>query len=278
MDYHINRNEEGYLGLLQYILDCGIDKSDRTGVGTRSIFGAQLQFDLWDHFPALTTKRVHMKSVFSELSWLISGSTNVFPMLREGVTIWNEWADDKGELGPVYGKQWRAWNGVDHYTGKKFQVDQLQNALDLIKDNPDSRRIIVSAWNPSDVGYQALPPCHSLFQFVVEGNSLSCHMYQRSADVFLGVPFNIASYAALTQVMAQLGGKIPGKLTISFGDVHVYNNHFDQVKEQLSREIKESKPWVTIDDNIQSLADVRTDIFSIHNYDPHPTIKAEVAV
>lgn len=270
--YTINEGELGYLNLLDHILYNGTDKSDRTGVGTRSIFGAQLRFDLQEGFPLLTTKKIFHKGVFSELAWLISGSTNVFPMLRDGVTIWNEWADNDGNLGPVYGKQWRAW---EQPNGKP--LDQLTRARQTIIINPDSRRNIVTAWNPADVDKQALPPCHMMFQFEVHDDKLSCHMYMRSADVFLGVPFNIASYAALTHVMAKLTGLFVGDLIVSFGDVHIYNNHFDQVKEQLTRSVR-ALPSLKIHRDVESFEDINLHSFILEGYDPHPTIKAEVAV
>lgn len=299
--YHINSGEQGYLDLLQHILDNGIDKEDRTGTGTRSIFGAQLRFDLSKGFPMLTTKRVWSKGVFSELAWLISGSTNVHPMLREGVDIWNEWADDNGDLGPVYGKQWRAWEAPG---GR--EIDQLNSVLRTLLNNPSSRRIIVNAWNPADVDKMQLPPCHAFFQFEVHDNKVSCHLYQRSADVFLGVPFNIASYAALTHVMVELCNSVlrlrngsrktdehkalyeVGDLIMSFGDVHIYNNHRDQVNEQLSRTprplpklyIKFPEETRDRDEKLfpYGLSDIKTEVFQLVNYQPHPAIKAEVSV
>lgn len=279
MTYAINSGEQGYLDLLQHILDHGNDKTDRTGVGTRSIFGAQLRFDLAEGFPLLTTKKLFHKAIFSELAWLLSGSTNVWPMAREGVTIWNEWANNVGELGPVYGKQWREWD-KGSVSGEK--VDQIKRVVSDIMSNPDSRRHIVTAWNPGDVPKQALPPCHMIFQFEVHDDILSCHMNMRSADVFLGVPFNIASYAALTHVIAKLTGKFPGDLIVSFGDVHIYNNLFDQVREQLSRTPrrlpdliihKEFGAWYD-----ESLKDLKIEDFEVVDYDPWPAIKGEVAV
>lgn len=272
MTYTVNSGEQGYLDLLQHILDNGTDKTDRTGVGTRSIFGAQLRFDLDEGFPLFTTKKVWPKGVFGELAWLISGSTNIGPMVDQGIHIWNEWADENGDLGPVYGKQWRKWNN-----GEYGSIDQLQNALDLIKNNPHSRRIIVSAWNPPDVPNMKLPPCHMTFQFEVHDGKLSCHMYMRSADVFLGVPFNVASYAALTHVMASLAGLEIGELIVSFGDVHIYNNLFDQVKEQLTRTPR-PLPTMWIHKDVYSLEDVETNSFLLEGYDPYPAIKGEVAV
>jgi thymidylate synthase len=285
--YTINKGEHGYLDLLDYILQNGNDKSDRTGVGTRSIFGAQLHFPLYEGFPLLTTKKMFHRGMFAELAWLIRGETNVRSLQDQDVHIWDEWADENGDLGPIYGKQWRSWdavNGVefddDHEPQISYMfIDQLQNALDLIKNDPDSRRIVVSAWNPADNSYMALTPCHAMFQFEVHSGAVSCHMYQRSADVFLGVPFNIASYAALTHVMAHLADLRPGELTVSFGDVHIYNNHFDQVREQLSRRNDvRFFPQLELTHDLQSLDDVRTETFKVVNYDPHPSIKAEVAV
>lgn len=268
-----NRGEEQYLDLLQKILISGRDKSDRTGVGTRSIFGAQLRFDLEDGFPLLTTKKLFTKGIFGELCWLISGSTNVRVLQDQGIHIWDEWADENGDLGPVYGKQWRAWSAPDGRT-----IDQLAVAVRSIKENPDSRRIIVSAWNPDDVPGSALPPCHMMYQFEVSDGYLSCHMYMRSADVFLGVPFNIASYAALTHVIAKITGLTPGDLIVSFGDVHIYKNHFDQVREQLTRTPR-MFPTLDISDTVKSLDDdIHVADFLVSNYDPHPPIKAQVAV
>lgn len=275
MTYQHNTGEQGYLDLLQHILDHGTDKSDRTGVGTRSIFGAQLRFDLAEGFPLLTTKKLFTKAVLSELAWFLSGSTNVWPLAREGVTIWNEWASNVGELGPVYGKQWRSWVGED---GK--EIDQVRRALYDIYKNPDSRRIIVTAWNPTEVPQAALPPCHMMYQFEVHDDKLSCHMYMRSADVFLGVPFNIASYAALTLLFCEVTGKIPGDLIVSFGDVHIYNNHFDQVREQLTRTPKPF-PFLSFGkkfDMTNDLKELSIDDFIVTGYNPHPAIKAEVAV
>lgn len=277
--YSDNVGEQGYLDLLQHILDNGTDKSDRTGVGTRSIFGAQLKFGLKHGFPLLTSKKIHTKSVFSELAWLIRGETNIKSLNDEGVTIWDEWADEKGDLGPIYGQQWRRWPGTDDGYNINQEIDQLQNALDLIKNDPDSRRIVVSAWNPTDNPLMALTPCHAMFQFEVNNGALSCHMYQRSADVFLGVPFNIASYAGLTHLMAHLADLEVSTLTVSFGDVHIYNNHFDQVREQLARRHELlPPPHMVIDPDITSLDDVVTDTFKVYDYKHHPAIKAEVAV
>lgn len=262
-----NYGEEGYLSLLEYILDYGTDKTDRTGVGTRSLFGAQLRFNLKAGFPLLTTKKIYTKGVFAELAWLIQGKTNVAWLQERDVHIWDEWADANGDLGPVYGAQWRYWGG-----------DQLAKALELIKNSPDSRRILVSAWNASDLDQMALMPCHVMYQFEVHDGKLSCHMYQRSADIFLGVPFNIASYAGLTHYMAHLAGLRVGELIISFGDIHIYNNHFAQVDLQLSREtlpLSELK----INPHIKSLSDpIDYDDFEVLNYQHHSAIKAPVAV
>lgn len=290
MTYQINSGEQGYLDLLQHILEHGNDKTDRTGVGTRSIFGAQLRFDLAEGFPLLTTKKIFHKAIFSELAWLLSGSTNVWPMAREGVTIWNEWANNVGELGPVYGKQWRSWDTGKPKGFRSFEdgnednptlkIDQIRDAIQMILTSPDSRRIIVTAWNPGEVRRQALPPCHMIFQFEVHDDKLSCHMNMRSADVFLGVPFNIASYAALTLLFCELTNKIPGDLIVSFGDVHIYNNHFDQVREQLTREPR-AFPSLSFSREFgprEDLKDLKIEDFVVTGYDPHPAIKAEVAV
>lgn len=264
--------EQNYLDLLQHILDNGTDKTDRTGVGTRSIFGAQLRFNLQDGFPLLTTKKMFTKGIFAELAWLVRGGTNAFELAKQGVHIWDDWARPDGDLGPVYGKQWRNWVGED---GKA--IDQLEQVLMQLEREPDSRRMIVTAWNPTDVPRQALPPCHMFYQFEVHDDKLSCHMYMRSADIFLGVPFNIASYAALTHLVARLSRLALGDLIISFGDVHIYNNHFDQVREQLSREPRPF-PRLMIADGVKRLNQIRTEDFIINGYDPHPAIKAEVAV
>lgn len=279
--YTINRGEAGYLDLLDYILQNGTDKSDRTGVGTRSIFGAQLHFPLEEGFPLLTTKKLFHRGMFAELAWLIQGKTNIKDLVDQNVHIWDEWANENGDLGPIYGKQWRDWQvgswDIDRNKGEG--VDQLQNALDLLKNDPDSRRIVVTAWNPADNPWMALTPCHAMFQFEVHDGRVSCHMYQRSADVFLGVPFNIASYAALTHVMAHLADLKPGNLTVSFGDVHIYNNHFDQVRQQLSRRRQMNFfPHLRLTHDLKSLDDVRTETFEVIGYNPHPAIKAEVAV
>lgn len=261
-----------YLDLLKKIMAEGTDKSDRTGTGTRSIFGAQMRFNLQEGFPLLTTKKVHLKSIIHELLWFISGSTNIRYLQENGVRIWNEWADENGELGPVYGKQWRDWVTPD---GR--HIDQLSNALDLIRNNPDSRRIIVCAWNPSDVDKMALPPCHTLYQFYVANGKLSCQLYQRSCDMFLGVPFNIASYALLTQMVAAVNNLEPGDFVWTGGDTHIYNNHFDQVKLQLSRTPR-ALPTMKLKRIPQSLFDFKYEDFELENYDPYPAIKAIVSV
>lgn len=266
--------EHNYLDLLTDILRNGVHKEDRTGVGTISRFGAQLRFDLSKGFPLLTTKKLYTKAIFGELIWFIRGDTNVEWLRERDIHIWDEWADQFGDLGPIYGKQWRHWDNPG------FQrVDQLAQALRQIKENPDSRRIIVSAWNPAQINKMALPPCHMMFQFEVHDGKLSCHMYQRSADVFLGVPFNIASYAALTHVMAHLSYLDVGDLIISFGDVHIYNNHVEQVKLQLGRmDDVRAFPTLTIDAEVQKFGDLDLDSFILEGYDPHPAIKAQVAV
>jgi thymidylate synthase len=261
-----------YLGLLQDILDNGVDRADRTGTGTRGVFGRQLRFDLGAGFPLLTTKRVHLKSIILELLWFLRGDSNVRWLQEQGVTIWDEWADKDGELGPVYGKQWRSWEAKDGRV-----IDQIANVVTSIKNNPNSRRHIVSAWNPAEVDQMALPPCHCLFQFFVADGKLSCQLYQRSADVFLGVPFNIASYALLTQMMAQVTDLAPGEFIHTFGDAHLYMNHFEQAKLQLSRTpYPAPKMWINPD---------RKDIFAfeygdfkLEGYTAHPTIKAPIAV
>jgi len=256
-----------YHDLLRHILDNGHQKNDRTGVGTISTFGYQMRFDLNDGFPLMTTKKIHLKSVIHELLWFLKGDTNIRYLNENGVNIWNEWADENGDLGPVYSKQWRNWNGID----------QIANAQELIRNQPDSRRIIVSAWNVSDVEKMALPPCHTMFQFNVQEGRLSCQLYQRSADVFLGVPFNIASYALLTLMMAQATGLAPGEFIHTFGDVHIYSNHLDQVKLQLSRDIR-PLPQIHLNPRIKDIFGFSYEDFKIENYDPHPTIKAPVAV
>jgi thymidylate synthase len=261
-----------YLDLLQRILDEGVPKADRTGTGTRSIFGHQMRFDLADGFPLLTTKKLHVKSIIYELLWFLRGESNVQYLHDHGVTIWDEWADAAGELGPVYGCQWRSWPGRD---GEP--IDQINDVVEQIRVNPDSRRLIVSAWNVADVPRMALPPCHLLFQFYVAQRRLSCQMYQRSADVFLGVPFNIASYALLTMMMAQVTGLKAGEFIHTFGDAHLYENHLEQARLQLSREPR-PLPTMSIDSSVQSIFDFKFEHFRLENYDPHPRIAAPIAV
>ncbi len=267
-----------YLGLLQHILDNGTDKADRTGTGTRSWFGYQMRFDLAKGFPLVTTKKVHLKSIIYELLWFLKGDTNVKWLNDHGVTIWDEWADEHGDLGPIYGKQWTAWEAPD---GTK--INQIQNVVDMIRNNPDSRRIIVSGWNVGDlqtlIGGKktAPPPCHTMFQFYVANNKLSCQLYQRSADSFLGVPFNIASYALLTMMMAQVTGRELGHFVHTFGDVHIYNNHMDQVKLQLTREPR-ALPTMKINPEVKDIFSFTYEDFELEGYDPHPRIKAPIAV
>ena len=260
-----------YLDLMQNILDNGADKDDRTGTGTRSIFGAQLRFDLSAGFPLVTTKKLHLRSIIHELLWFLQGDTNVAYLRDNGVSIWDEWADDAGNLGPVYGHQWRSWPSPDG-----GHIDQISQVLESLKSNPDSRRHIVCAWNVADVPNMALPPCHLLFQFYVANNKLSCQLYQRSCDFFLGVPFNIASYALLTQMFAQQCGYEPGDFVWTGGDVHLYSNHFDQAREQLSRETR-ALPQLRLN-KAASLFDYRFEDIEIVDYDPHPHIKAPVAI
>lgn len=261
-----------YLDLLQRVLDAGHAKEDRTGTGTVSLFGGQLRFDLTSHFPLVTTKRVHTKSVIHELLWFVAGETNVGPLRDNGVTIWDEWADDDGELGPVYGAQWRRWRSADG-----TEIDQLKQVVSEIRKNPTSRRLLVSAWNVAALPEMKLPPCHLLYQFDVTDGRLSCGMYQRSCDMFLGVPFNIASYALLTMMVAQATGLEPGELVISMGDMHIYSNHVEQVKTQLSRDPRDL-PTMRLDPSVKSLFDFRYEHFHLDGYDPHPTIKAPIAV
>jgi thymidylate synthase len=261
-----------YLDLLQHILDNGTEKSDRTGTGTISYFGYQMRFDLSKGFPLVTTKKLHLKSIIYELLWFLRGETNIKYLKEHGVSIWNEWADENGELGPVYGKQWRSWEGSD---GKV--IDQISDALKQIKNNPDSRRIIVSAWNVADLPKMALMPCHALFQFYVADGKLSCQLYQRSADVFLGVPFNIASYALLTMIIAQVCDLEPGDFVHTFGDVHIYSNHLEQVKLQLSRK-PYPLPTMKLNPAVKNIFDFRFEDFILENYQHHPAIKAPVAV
>lgn len=261
-----------YLDLLRHIRTNGVMKEDRTGTGTQSVFGYQMRFNLSDGFPLLTTKKVHLKSIIHELLWFISGDTNVGYLQKNGVTIWDEWADADGNLGPVYGHQWRSWPAPD---GRS--IDQLSQVIDLIQRNPDSRRMLVTAWNPGEVDKMALPPCHCLFQFYVADGKLSCQLYQRSADVFLGVPFNIASYALLTLMIAQVSGLQPGEFIHTTGDTHIYKNHFDQVALQLSREPR-PLPVMLLNPDVKSVFDFRYQDFSLEGYDPWPAIKAPVAV
>ncbi len=261
-----------YLNLMQHILDGGARKMDRTGTGTLSVFGAQLRFDLQQGFPLLTTKKVHLKSIIHELLWFLKGETNIAYLKENSVTIWDEWADEKGDLGPVYGYQWRSWPAPD---GR--HIDQISKVIEDIKQNPDSRRLIVSAWNVADIERMALAPCHAFFQFYVANGKLSCQLYQRSADFFLGVPFNIASHSLLTLMVAQACGLKPGDFVHTFGDCHLYLNHLEQAREQLSRE-PGILPRMVLNPEVTSLFDFQYDDFSLVGYDPHPAIKAPIAV
>lgn len=261
-----------YLDLLRHIQENGVHKSDRTGTGTQSCFGYQLRFDLAKGFPLVTTKKVHLKSIIHELLWFLKGETNITYLKENGVRIWDEWADDNGELGPVYGKQWRSWEGKD---GKV--VDQISELIEQIKKNPDSRRLIVSAWNVADLPEMALMPCHNMFQFYVAEGKLSCQLYQRSADVFLGVPFNIASYALLTMMIAQVCDLQPGEFIHTFGDVHIYSNHMEQVNLQLGRE-PFALPTMKLNPAVKNIFDFKFEDFTLENYQSHPAIKAPVAV
>ncbi len=261
-----------YLDLLSEILDRGSDRDDRTGTGTRSLFGRQLRFDLSQGFPLLTTKKLHVRSIIHELLWFLRGETNIGYLKQNGVSIWDQWADDAGELGPVYGHQWRSWPSRDGGT-----IDQIAWVQNEIRVNPASRRLIVSAWNVADVDRMALPPCHLLFQFYVADGRLSCQLYQRSADFFLGVPFNIASYALLTMMMAKVTGLAPGDFVHTFGDVHLYHNHFEQARLQLSRSPR-ALPVMRISGQHESVDEFAYDDFAIENYDPYPAIRAAVAV
>ncbi|MBN8207636.1 thymidylate synthase [Bacillus sp. NTK071] len=260
-----------YLNLCEEILHNGTKKSDRTGTGTISVFGHQMRFDLQEGFPALTTKKLHLRSIIHELLWFLKGDTNVKYLQDNGVRIWNEWADEDGELGPVYGHQWRSWSANGE------TVDQISKVVEQIKTNPNSRRMIVTAWNPSQVDEMALPPCHCLFQFYVADGKLSCQLYQRSADVFLGVPFNIASYALLTMMMAQVCDLEPGEFIHTLGDAHIYNNHIEQVQLQLTRDTR-TLPKMKINPDVKSIFDFTFDDFELTEYDPHPHIKGEVSV
>lgn len=258
--------------MLKHILDNGIEKTDRTGTGTLSVFGYQMRFDLRDSFPMVTTKKLHWKSIAHELLWFLSGSTNIGYLKENGVRIWDEWADEDGELGPVYGSQWRSWRGADGET-----VDQISDVIQQIKTNPDSRRLIVSAWNVAEVPKMKLPPCHAFFQFYVADGRLSCQLYQRSADVFLGVPFNIASYALLVYMVASVTDLKPGEFVHTLGDAHLYSNHLEQARMQLQRQPR-PLPTLVIQRSVESIFDYRFEDFQLVGYDPHPHIKATVAV
>jgi thymidylate synthase len=261
-----------YLDLLRHIRDNGTEKTDRTGTGTKSVFGYQMRFDLQQGFPLVTTKKVHLKSIIYELLWFLKGETNIAYLKEHGVKIWDEWADENGELGPVYGKQWRSWEGAD---GKV--VDQVSDLINQVKKNPDSRRLIISAWNVAELPKMALMPCHTMFQFYVANGKLSCQLYQRSADVFLGVPFNIASYALLTMMIAQVCDLKPGEFIHSFGDVHIYNNHMEQVNLQLTR-TPYPLPTMKLNPAVKNILDFNFEDFTLENYQSHPAIKAPVAV
>ena len=261
-----------YLDLLQHVLDNGTDKSDRTGTGTRSVFGYQMRFNLADGFPVLTTKKLHLKSIIHELLWFLAGDTNIRYLKENGVRIWDEWADENGDLGRVYGAQWRSWRGANGET-----VDQIANVVHQIRQTTDSRRLIVSAWNPAEVDDMALPPCHALFQFYVANGKLSCQLYQRSADIFLGVPFNIASYALLTMMVAQVCGLQAGEFVHTLGDAHLYQNHLEQARLQLTREPR-ALPKMHINPDVRDIFAFKFDDFELSDYDPHPHIKAEVSV
>ena len=265
-------NMKQYLDLLREIRDNGVIKTDRTGVGTKSIFGHQMRFNLQDGFPLLTTKKVFLKGIIYELLWFLKGDTNIKFLTDNNVHIWDEWADENGDLGYVYGKQWRSWEATDGRV-----IDQISQVVDLIKNHPDSRRILVTAWNPAEIDKMALPPCHCLFQFYVADGKLSCQLYQRSADTFLGVPFNIASYALLTMMLAQVCGLEPGEFIHTTGDTHIYLNHLEQVNEQLSREPR-PLPKMIINPDVKSIFDFKYEDFKLEGYDPYPAIKAPVAV
>jgi len=258
--------------LLNYILTSGVEKADRTGTGTKSVFGYQMRFDLSNDYPLLTTKRIHLKSVIYELLWFLSGDSNIRFLQDHGVRIWNEWADAEGELGPVYGVQWRTWRTSDGRV-----IDQITHVLDQIRNNPDSRRLLISAWNVGELEKMALPPCHVLFQFYIANGRLSCQLYQRSADVFLGVPFNIASYALLTKMMAQVCNLLPGEFVLTLGDAHLYLNHLDQARLQMSRKPYPS-PQMRLNSEVQSIFDFTYDDFELLNYRAHPHITAEISV
>ena len=261
-----------YLDLMARVLDTGAQKHDRTGTGTISVFGHQMRFDLADGFPLVTTKKLHVKSIIHELLWFLAGDTNIRYLKENGVSIWDDWADESGDLGPVYGRQWRSWAAPD---GR--EIDQISQVVEAIRSNPDSRRLIVSAWNPADVDRMALPPCHCLFQFYVADGKLSCQLYQRSADIFLGVPFNIASYALFTMMMAQVCGYNAGEFIHTFGDAHIYSNHYEQLELQLSRDIR-PLPKMILNPEIKDIFDFDFDDFTLVDYNPHPHIKGVVAV
>jgi thymidylate synthase len=261
-----------YLDLMRHVRDQGVIKEDRTGTGTRSVFGYQMRFNLADGFPVVTTKKLHLRSIIHELLWFLKGETNIRYLKENGVSIWDEWADEAGELGPVYGHQWRSWPTADG-----GQIDQISQLVAQIRANPDSRRLIVSAWNPADIERMALPPCHCLFQFYVSEGRLSCQLYQRSADIFLGVPFNIASYALLTLMLAQVTGLQPGDFVHTFGDAHLYSNHLEQTELQLGREPR-PLPRMQINPDVKDIFGFRFEDFELVGYDPHPHIKAPVAV
>lgn len=261
-----------YHDLLRHVMGSGIRKEDRTGTGTISVFGYQMRFDLSEGFPALTTKKLHLRSIIHELLWFLKGETNIKYLNDNKVSIWDEWADENGNLGPVYGHQWRSWTAAEGNT-----IDQISNVVKMIKENPDSRRLMVSAWNPGDIDKMALPPCHVMFQFYVANGKLSCQLYQRSADIFLGVPFNIASYALLTMMMAQVTGLEAGDFIHTFGDAHIYSNHVDQVNLQLSRDFR-PLPKMIINYEVKDIFGFTFDDFTLEGYDPHPHIKAAVAV
>jgi thymidylate synthase len=261
-----------YLSLLQHILDNGVEKTDRTGTGTKSVFGYQMRFDLSEGFPLVTTKKVHMRSIIHELLWFLKGETNIAYLKENNVSIWDEWANENGELGPVYGKQWRSWEGANG-----VEIDQVKDLITQIKKNPDSRRLIISAWNVADLPKMALMPCHTIFQFYVAEGKLSCQLYQRSADVFLGVPFNIASYALLTMMIAQVCDLKPGDFVHTFGDVHIYSNHMEQVNLQLSR-TPFPLPTMKLNPEVKDIFEFKFDDFALENYQSHGAIKAPVAV
>ncbi len=261
-----------YHDLLKYVLENGTEKRDRTGTGTKSVFGYQMRFGLNEGFPLLTTKKVHLKSIIYELLWFLRGETNIAYLHENKVSIWDEWADADGNLGPIYGHQWRSWKASDGTV-----IDQISELINTIKNNPDSRRMLVTAWNPGDVKKMALPPCHILFQFYVANNKLSCQLYQRSADIFLGVPFNIASYSLLTLMIAQVTNLQPGEFVHTFGDAHIYLNHLDQVNLQLSRDFR-PLPQMNLNPSVRDINDFKYEDFTLSGYDPHPAIKASVAV